>query len=312
MTPDDRAEWLTWRAHGLGASDIAGVLGISPWSSRYSVWLSKMDGGSGGTSGNVEAMRWGTLLEDAIATEAARRLDMRVSHPQTRCVYDAWPMARATVDGFYAANDGTDSGVFESKTTSEARWHIVPEYYEAQVQWQLMVTGELHAWIACLHNGRHLSLWRVESDPEVQAAMLDIGRNFWTRYVETRQPPEVDGMPGTTDAIRRRYATPDPDVVVELDGLAGAIDELRDVRAELAEIEARRDRLENMVKDAIGNRGEFGTIGGDVVASWRKQLSKRIDTALLREKYPEIAEECTTETSSRRFILRKAVDHAIA
>ena len=38
----ERAEWLQWRRGGLGGSDIAGVLGLSPWSSPWSVWADKV------------------------------------------------------------------------------------------------------------------------------------------------------------------------------------------------------------------------------------------------------------------------------
>ena len=35
-------EWHAWRAEGLGASEVAGVLGISPWATPWSVWARKM------------------------------------------------------------------------------------------------------------------------------------------------------------------------------------------------------------------------------------------------------------------------------
>src|SRR6185312_7373300 len=136
MLPDN--DWHEWRSRGIGASDIAGVLGISPWQSPYSVWTSKALGVSSESS-NAEAMRWGTLLEGAILAEASRRLSITIHGEQTRCEHKRYPWARATVDGFFADEDG-DNGVIEIKTTSEPRWHEVPQHYQAQVQWQLEVT----------------------------------------------------------------------------------------------------------------------------------------------------------------------------
>ena len=37
-----REEWLEWRRGGLGGSDVAGVLGVSPWATPFSVWWSKV------------------------------------------------------------------------------------------------------------------------------------------------------------------------------------------------------------------------------------------------------------------------------
>lgn len=37
----DRAEWLEARRDGLGASDAAAVLGISPWKTNVQLWEEK-------------------------------------------------------------------------------------------------------------------------------------------------------------------------------------------------------------------------------------------------------------------------------
>lgn len=34
-------DWLTWRAGGIGGSDAAAILGLSPWTTPYALWLSK-------------------------------------------------------------------------------------------------------------------------------------------------------------------------------------------------------------------------------------------------------------------------------
>ena len=40
--PTERETWLAWRRAGIGGSDVAGILGLSPWASAYSVWVSKV------------------------------------------------------------------------------------------------------------------------------------------------------------------------------------------------------------------------------------------------------------------------------
>ena len=37
----ERAEWLDWRRGGIGSSDIAAIIGLSPWATPYSVWAEK-------------------------------------------------------------------------------------------------------------------------------------------------------------------------------------------------------------------------------------------------------------------------------
>ncbi|HEY3692092.1 MAG TPA: YqaJ viral recombinase family protein [Pseudonocardiaceae bacterium] len=66
---DRTPTWLSARRDGLGASDIAGVLGLSPWTTQLRVYLDKL-----GLAAPVEmnpAMEWGIRLEDAVATKFA-------------------------------------------------------------------------------------------------------------------------------------------------------------------------------------------------------------------------------------------------
>ena len=307
MTSSDRAEWLQWRSRGLGASDIAGILGNSPWSSPYSVWCNKMGvTGDGGTSTNAEAMRWGGLLEDAILDETARRLDIVIASRQERVEHAEWPIARATLDArYYSEADPADHGVIEVKTTSQPVWHEVPEYYEAQIQWQLALTGEPRAWLPCLHMGRRLSLWQVEADPEIGAALLDIARDYWERFIATGIPPEIDGAPATSQAITARY-THEGAAIVDVTALAIEVEALRAVRDELKVLTANKDALENRLKDALGDDGDTGAVEGQTAYTWKRSRDyPKLDADLLREKYPREAAECTSIVrGSRRFLLK--------
>src|SRR5690625_3458322 len=66
-----RAEWLQARTKGIGGSDIAAIAGISRWDTPLSVYLDKI--GEGKPKEESDAMYWGTVLEDVVAHEYARR-----------------------------------------------------------------------------------------------------------------------------------------------------------------------------------------------------------------------------------------------
>ena len=300
MTNSDFHEW---RSRGIGASDIAGILNLSPWSSPYSVWASKVLATTGGgTSGSMEAMRWGKLLEDAVIDEAARRLNVYAYGQQTRCTHPDYEWARATVDAF--CKDDDTEGVIEAKTTSDYRWYEVPVYYEAQVLWQLAVTGRSFGWLAALHAGRKLSLWRIDEQPALQRAMLDTGREFWESFIVPGVPPPVDGLSGTGDALDAVYAETVPGATVAFDDeYAETVAALRRVRGDIRTLEEDRDLLENRIKAALGT-AESGTVDGRVVVTWKAQHSRRIDLDLLRERYPTEAASCETITDSRRFLIK--------
>jgi hypothetical protein len=41
-TYPDRASWLAARGKGIGGSDVAAILGLSPWNAPLSLWMKKV------------------------------------------------------------------------------------------------------------------------------------------------------------------------------------------------------------------------------------------------------------------------------
>ncbi|MBO0813815.1 MAG: YqaJ viral recombinase family protein, partial [Actinobacteria bacterium] len=175
MTAAD-AEWHAWRGRGIGSSDIAGLLGLSPWSSPYSVWLEKVGGGG---QRETERMRWGRAFENEILDEAARRLGVVIAARQVAATHPRYEWARATLDATYAEQPGAaEAGALEAKMTGDPRWAEVPAYYWVQVQWQMEVRQLPACWVAALHGGSRLSLWLVQRDRDAGAAMLRVAGQF--------------------------------------------------------------------------------------------------------------------------------------
>src|SRR5215468_2791196 len=119
---DPHASFLDWRSKGIGASDIAGVLSLSPWSSPVSIWCRKV--GITGEPDATESMRFGRMAEQMLSAYFEEDTGLFVSGMQTRCARPDHPWMRATVDGFaYESRDTMDpssavAGV-EFKTTSD-------------------------------------------------------------------------------------------------------------------------------------------------------------------------------------------------
>lgn len=63
-------EWHAARANGIGGSEIAAVLGLSPYESRFSLWHRKK--GLIGPVEETEEMYWGKEHEPAICRRFAR------------------------------------------------------------------------------------------------------------------------------------------------------------------------------------------------------------------------------------------------
>ncbi len=68
----DRDAWLESRTDGIGASEIAAVLGESPWMSPLALYASKIGAYERDLS-DSEPVYWGTKLEGAIVEAYSER-----------------------------------------------------------------------------------------------------------------------------------------------------------------------------------------------------------------------------------------------
>ena len=179
----DRTEWLQARRAGVGASDIAAILGTSPWSTPFQVWASKVHDLP--EEEPSEAMRWGSVLESAILDEwlALSGNGPAVSRGAL-CRNLAVPIMLATPDALLS------SAVVEVKNVSDWSWDEIPAHYVQQVQWQLAVTEHDLGFLVVLHGGRNLRVYEIGPDPDIHLMILAAG-DFW-KLVEADEPPPLE------------------------------------------------------------------------------------------------------------------------
>jgi predicted phage-related endonuclease len=71
----------------------------------------------------------------------------------------------------------------------------------------------------------------------------------------------------------------------------------KEKKAELNEIESSAKAA---IQAALGD-AEAGTIDGRIAVTWKVTKRRAIDQGLLKQNYPEVAEQCMTVSQSRRF-----------
>jgi len=99
-------------------------------------------------------------------------------------------------------------------------------------------------------------------------------------------------------SLLRRFPTSNRKYVSAGSGGTALANDLFNVRSKMAELQIEKGRIENLIKEKIGdNHGMAG------VATWAQaKPSRRIDAKTLREKEPEIAAKYTVEgKATRRF-----------
>lgn len=298
-------DWLATRRTGLGGSDVAAACGISPWTSRYSLWLQKTGRAEPDfTDETLEKFRWGHKLEPVILDE------FRESHPELSLTggrgtysFDAQPWMLANVDGLAWIGEQL-AGVVEGKSGDHhqvAAWEHdeSPIYYVVQAQWYLGILGAPRAYMAALLD-THTYVERVlERDEEIFADLVDLAGEFWW-HVENDKAPEIDGSESTRLALARLGS--EPGETCQLDGRwRKALAERAEINERVDELMAQRDVIDNELRAEMGT-AEVALLGDDQAATFRasKKPKRTPNLDLLLARYPDAYADCVRESTPGR------------
>jgi putative phage-type endonuclease len=284
----DAVDWLEMRRTGIGASEIAAILGESPWAGPLKVYADKVLDGPGDDLSGVEAVEWGRRLEGPIIEAYGQRTGRATRRSGELLRSTAHPWAMTTLDGWTV-------GPFEEcplevkavGLTKGDEWEDgPPRHYYLQLQHQMLVTGCSQATIAALIGGQRMVWCDVPRDEIEIRRIIEHGSAFWQRVVDLR-PPEPDGTPGARSALHALYPE-DTGEVIELPATtADTLADLIHAKSEAAAASAKVLELENRIKAALGS-ATTGHVGGYRV-SWKLQerkeyVVKASSTRVLRVK----------------------------
>lgn len=131
-------EWLELRRSKIGASDIAKIMGVSPYSTAYILWLEKT---GRKVVEQTATMQAGNNKEETIRSWYEEKSG-NVFFP-TVLLSEEHPFAIASLDGI--TPDGKkilECKLCNKDVFSEAKKGVVVPFYMAQCQWQLMCCPE--------------------------------------------------------------------------------------------------------------------------------------------------------------------------
>jgi len=261
----ERPLWLELRKTGIGSSDAAAAMGMSPWTSAYSLWAEKR--GLLPDTPDNERFLWGRLHEPLILREASRRHWIK---GEVACGLmlrsKQYPWMLANPDGL------TDEEVVEAKTADawdEARWDIgVTDHYALQAHHLMAVTGRRVCMFPVLFGGNSLRGFVVEWDPKVGKDVIEATCAMWTR-VEDNDPPDADGSEATMLALRTVYSEVVEGKSIELPPEFAAWLNLRLVQAPI--LAAAKKEIEGVKAQVMALMGdaEVARYMGEVVATWK-------------------------------------------
>jgi len=291
-----REDWLARRRNTIGGSDAAAIVGLSRYSTPYTIFMDKT--GRLPDKPDTEAMRLGRDLEDYVAKRWQEATGKKVRRLQAMLYNPMYPFAHADVDRMVI---GEDAGL-ECKTTStldvkQFNGVEFPEKYYAQCVHYLAVTGVKRWYLAVLVFGRGFFEFTLERDQLEIDALMTAEAEFWTENVAKDNPPPPDGSQATTDALQVIYAE-SQDEERDLFGRETMLDEYMQLKRQKRAIEDRMGEIENSLKEDL-QEAERGRCGSYTI-SWKSQQRSTFQPKAFAQAYPNIDLTPFYKTSSTR------------
>ena len=294
-----RDDWLKERKKGIGGSDAAAVIGLSPWASPFSVWMNKT--GREDDQEDNERLRQGRDLEDYVARRWCEATGKNVRRVNAILINPDYPWAIADIDRAVTGEDA----ILECKTTSilQLKKYKNGEYpvqYYVQCQHYMAVTGCKKAYLAVLVLQKEFLMYEIERDEDEIRSLMEQEKEFWEEHVVKDVAPAPDGMEATSEGILDMYPEGDPEEEVDITSETGELDEYFAIDRTIKELTARKDQIKQALQLYLGTATTG--VSGEYKITWRNKTRQSFDFKRFRDDHPELdLDEYIKVTNTREF-----------
>lgn len=259
---DNEDDWHELRAKRIGGSDIGAIIGVNPYKSIVDVYVDKTEGSN--FKGN-ELTHWGHMLEGTILKEFSNKHKELIVYEVPYSVVNDFLIAN--LDGALKDKETGDYGVLEIKTTSlwnKKDWEddVIPQYYYAQVQHYLMLTGYKFAYIAVLIGGQQYKEFKIERSEEDINLIRNKATEFYQENLLKKIPPMPDGSDAYMNYLKQKALEIENNEVIEFADLEEKAAKIKELSKEINSLKKEQDLLkEEVMLELINNDTQKGVAG---------------------------------------------------
>lgn len=298
----DNAKWLEERRKGVGGSDIAAIMGLSPWKTAYQVYREKRKEVES-WEGN-EATDWGKRMEPAIRQWYSDQTGRCVRLPDKIMYHSKHPFMLASLDGFTDDPRGIEiKSARSGRGWGEPGTNEIPDYYMLQVQHYMVVTGFPVFDVPVSIAGGSPELYEVPADPELQEMIIEAAAAFWKRVVDGNPPEPVS----YSDAVQRYGLSAASGAVLAPAKAIDWVGAMKAVRDKKAELEAVEEEIKGNLIITLGDKGDtLVDADGSTLITYKLGKGRTtFDAKALEREMPDIYRKyLKTGEPCRRFLLK--------
>ncbi len=191
-------EQLEARKSVIGSSDVAAIMGYSPFANAADVYWDKV-----GLERDRPERPWmknGTWLEFPMLQRASAIFDVTIDAFDVNVPCEDHPIFAANLDAITSEQIPLEAKTVLIGSPSRADWgapgtDLVPDHVMLQVQHQMLCTGAEKAHVIAFNHSFNLIPYTVRRSEDLLTKIIDACYPFWFDHVTKGIPP--DDMPST-------------------------------------------------------------------------------------------------------------------
>ncbi len=323
-----REDWLGYRRLGIGGSDAAAIMGVSPFCTKRDLYYDKcgITPAMDEEESNWVAKEVGHRLEDLVAEIFSKKTGFRVFPVRKMFRHPLYPFMLADVDFFIDFGDGT-YGILECKTTNyncQDKWanNSTPVNYEYQGRHYMAVMNINRVYFACLYgnNEDEFFIRYMERDLELEEDLIAEEEYFWNDNVKMGvEPPYTEKADLVLESIRKHYGPADKDadkVNLNRKHKVG-IERYLELKEQKSKLDQESKKLEEQMKESyaeiveemgVSCTGVLKDGSTEYIVTYNPAYRTGIDKKgleKLKAQHPDVYDDYVNTTESRRFSVKK-------
>lgn len=327
-------EWKNDRRYGIGGSEVATIMGDSPFTSNIALFLDKTGIAPLDLSEHWFRLEYGHALEDLTAKLFARKMNAVIIHETGMFKHPAFDFIRANLDRLAILPNG-ELVILECKTSNpfaRIAWSTAPpQYYQWQGRQYMAVLNAIledagvslrisRVFYCCLYgNSEDDSVIRqIQFDEGLEKVMLAAEYDFWNYNIVPCILPEFNGK--TTeyldlslshrfefarhkgvDDIKEEILVEGPIACLHANSIATLRAEENRIKEQMKQIAEQRAAFELTLLDMMEGAATAYLDDGRIITINSKE-SRSTNFKLLKELYPEAYANCVATNESKSSI----------
>ena len=288
----NRETFLLDRKLGIGGSEIAPIMNLSPYSTPLDVYRDKMNP-KVIYEEESEDLKRGARVEKYILQEYSEVNNCVLETNLPPFIDPEYPFMRGNIDAKVVG----ENVIVEAKSTKcpIAKWEEgIPEYYRTQVAYYAMLTNAERVDVPVLFSNWQYACFTYWRDYEYEARIKEAVIDFWNNHIVAGIPP----APSNPAELQEVYPKLETAKTIKADSdIREKVNIWQEAAIRRRELEKQEEKLKIEIQSFMGDASVLDA--GFCKVALKERTATRLDSGRLKEAMPELYREYSNDNTYR-------------